>query len=123
VIKLIVYWYPKCSTCKKALSFLDKKKIPYELKNIKEEIPSEEEINRWIKEYSIPIKKLFNTSGLIYKELNLKENLEKYTLEEKIKLLSSNGMLIKRPICVLKNTILVGFKEKEWEEVLGDENA
>ncbi len=120
---MTVYWYPKCSTCKKAITYLDNKNISYELKNIKEEIPTTEEITKWVKSYSIPIKKLFNTSGLVYKELNLKEKLDSYTLEEQIDLLSSNGMLIKRPICVLDNDLLIGFKEAKWQEVLGDKNA
>lgn len=117
---MIVYWYPKCSTCKKAVDFLKDRKVSFELKNIKEEIPTAKEIERWIEKYSIPIKKLFNTSGLVYKELNLKEKLESYSKEEQIKLLSSNGMLIKRPICILEDKILIGFKEKEWIELLGE---
>lgn len=117
---MTVYWYPKCSTCKKAVEFLKNRKIPFELKDIKEETPTSKEIATWIKKYSIPVKKLFNTSGLVYKELNLKEKLESYSLEEQIQLLASNGMLIKRPICVLENDILIGFKEKEWIELLGE---
>ena len=120
---MIVYWYPKCSTCKKAVQFLDDRKLSYQLKNIKEEIPSFEEIEGWVNKFSIPLKKLFNTTGLVYKELNLKEKLDTYTAEEQMRLLSSNGMLIKRPICVLENGFLIGFKEKEWIELLGDKNA
>ncbi len=123
MIKMIVYWYPKCSTCKKAVQFLEDRKLSYRLKNIKEEIPTNLEIEEWIKKYSLPIKKLFNTSGLVYKELNLKEKLDTYSLEEQIDLLSKNGMLIKRPICILEDDILIGFKEKEWIELLGDKNA
>lgn len=123
MIKMIVYWYPKCSTCKKAVQFLEDKKISFELKNIKEEVPTFPEIKSWIEKYSFPVKKLFNTSGLVYKELNLKEKLDDYSLEEQIELLSKNGMLIKRPICLLEDNILIGFKEREWIELLGDENA
>ncbi len=120
---MIVYWYPKCSTCKKAVQFLDDRKLSYQLKNIKEEIPSFEEIEGWVNKFSIPLKKLFNTSGLVYKELNLKEKLSNMTEEEKIELLASNGMLIKRPLFITETEILVGFKEKEWIELLGDKNA
>lgn len=120
---MIVYWYPKCSTCKKAVQFLENRKFSYQLKDIKEEPPSFEEIEAWVNKFSIPLKKLFNTSGLVYKELNLKEKLDTYTTEEQMRLLSSNGMLIKRPICILENGLLIGFKEKEWIEALGDKNA
>lgn len=117
---MTVYWYPKCSTCKKAVDFLNTKNLSYDLKDIKEDPPTFQEIKSWVEKYSIPIKKLFNTSGLVYKELNLKEKLNDYSKEEQMKLLSSNGMLIKRPICLLKNEILIGFKEKEWIELLGE---
>lgn len=117
---MTVYWYPKCSTCKKAVDFLNTRKLSYELKDIKEENPTYQEIESWIEKYSIPLKKLFNTSGLVYKELNLKEKLNDYSKEQQIELLSSNGMLVKRPICLLEDEILVGFKEKDWKEKLGE---
>ena len=88
--------YPKCSTCQKAKRYLDEHKIEYTSRLIKEETPTEEELSTWIKKYNIEIKKLFNTSGLKYKELNLKEKLKTMTDEEKIKLLASDGMLIAR---------------------------
>ena len=108
--------YSKCSTCKKAKKFLDDRKIKYIDRPIKEETPSTEELRNYINTYKIDIKKLFNTSGIKYKELKLKEKLINMSLEEKINLLSSDGMLIKRPLLVDNNKLLIGFKEKEWEE-------
>lgn len=108
--------YSKCGICKKAKKFLDENNIKYKDRSIKEETPDYEEIKTWVENYNIPIKSLFNTSGLKYKELNLKEKLTTLTDEEKIKLLTTDGMLIKRPILVDKNKILIGFKEKEWKE-------
>lgn len=108
--------YSKCSTCKKAKKFLDDNNIKYIDRPIKEETPTKEELNNYIKNNNLEIKKLFNTSGLKYKELNLKDKLDKMTDSEKIDLLSSDGMLIKRPLLVDKDKVLVGFKEKEWIE-------
>lgn len=108
--------YPKCSTCKKAKCFLENNNIKFIERNIKEENPSYEELNNWINNYNIDIKKLFNTSGIKYKELNLKEKLDNMSKSEKLKLLSSDGMLVKRPILVNNDKILVGFKLSEWEE-------
>lgn len=110
--------YPKCTTCKKAKQYLDKCKIDYKERSIISETPTKEELKRYINEYGIEIKKLFNTSGLKYKELNLKEKLLTMSDEEKITLLASNGMLIKRPLLVTDDKILIGFKEQEWEEYL-----
>lgn len=110
--------YPKCSTCKKAREWLEKNKFEFEERDIKKENPTKEELEKWIEESNLDIKKFFNTSGLKYKELNLKERLKDMTKEEKIKLLSSDGMLVKRPILISDNNILVGFREKEWEEIL-----
>ena len=112
---LFIY-YPKCSTCQKAKKWLDENKIEYEERHIIEQKPTEKELTKWIKQSKKKKKKFFNTSGMKYKELNLKEKLPTMKEEEQIKLLASNGMLIKRPILVSENTILVGFKEKEWEE-------
>lgn len=106
--------YEKCSTCKKAKKFLDDRDIKYKDRPIKEETPTYEELKLWIEKYDIPIKKLFNTSGMKYRELNLREKLDSMSDDEKIKLLSSDGMLIKRPLCVNDDKILIGFKEKEW---------
>ena len=108
--------YPKCSTCKKAKKWLLDNNIEFEDRNIVEDTPTKEELKKWIKESKKDIKKFFNTSGLKYKELNLKEELTNMTDEEKIKLLSSDGMLIKRPLVITENKILTGFREKEWKE-------
>ncbi|MCL1935192.1 MAG: arsenate reductase family protein [Defluviitaleaceae bacterium] len=105
--------YPKCSTCQKAKKFLDKNKIEYENRNIKENNPTYEELKEWYEKSNLPIKKFFNTFGNVYKELGLKDKLESMTDDEKLKLLSTNGMLIKRPI-IISDKILIGFKESEW---------
>lgn len=110
--------YSKCSTCKKAKKFLEENNIKFKDRPIKEDTPTKEEINLWIKKYKIDINKLFNTSGLVYKQLNLKEKKDSLTEKEKIELLSSNGMLIKRPLLITKDNILIGFKESLWSEVL-----
>lgn len=110
--------YPKCSTCKKAKKFLDDNNIKYEERNIKEENPTEIELSKWIKKYNIEIKKLFNTSGMKYRELNLKEKLPNMTDEEKIKLLATDGMLVKRPLLINEDNIVIGFKEKEYVGIL-----
>ena len=113
-------WYPKCSTCKNAKKFLDDRNIIYTLRDIKEDIPSEKELDNLIKKYDIEVNKLFNTSGLVYRELNLKDKLNNISYEEKIKLLSSNGMLIKRPILITDNRLLIGFKIKQWEDYFNE---
>lgn len=110
--------YNKCTTCKKAKKFLIDNNIKYIDRDIKENNPSYEEITNWIKKYKIEVNKLFNTSGLIYKELNLKDKIKTISNEEKIKLLSSNGMLVKRPLLINKDYMLIGFKENEWKEYL-----
>lgn len=110
--------YPKCSTCKKAKKWLTDNNIEFQDRNIVDDTPTEKELKKWITESKKDIKKFFNTSGLKYKELNLKEKLPNMTDEEKIKLLASNGMLIKRPLLITDNVILTGFREKEWEENL-----
>lgn len=110
--------YSKCSTCKKAKKFLLENKISFDDREIKEKNPSYDEITNWIKIYKIEVNKLFNTSGLIYKELNLKDKIKTISNEEKIKLLSSNGMLVKRPLLINKDYMLIGFKENEWKEYL-----
>lgn len=110
--------YPKCSTCKKAKKWLDENNIKYEDRNIVEDTPNEEELKKWIKESELDIKRFFNTSGLKYKEMNLKEKLPNMSDDEKVKLLASDGMLIKRPLLINEEQILVGFKINEWEKVL-----
>ena len=110
--------YPKCSTCKKAKKWLDENNIKYEDRNIVEDTPNEEKLKKWIKESELDIKRFFNTSGLKYKEMNLKEKLPNMSDDEKVKLLASDGMLIKRPLLINEEQILVGFKINEWEKVL-----
>jgi len=110
--------YSKCSTCKNAMKWLDSNNINFTFREIKEDIPTIEELNNWVNKYNIPIKKLFNTSGLKYKELNLKDKLDSMSDIEKVKVLSSDGMLIKRPILIGDDKILIGFKVKEWETLI-----
>lgn len=117
-MKNIFIQYPRCSTCKKAKKWLEEHNIEFIDRNIVEETPTIEELNNWIKTSNQEIKKWFNTSGLKYKELNLKEKLSNMTDKEKIELLSSDGMLIKRPILISKKAILIGFKEEMWEILL-----
>lgn len=112
--------YDKCTTCKKAKKWLDEHNIQYSDRPIKEQTPTYEELSKWIKKFDISIKKLFNTSGLKYRELNLKEKLEDMSDLEKLKLLSSDGMLIKRPLLVSTNKILIGFKEQEWNNYFNE---
>ena len=116
-MKLLFIEYPQCSTCKKAKQWLENNRLDFQDRNIVSETPTEEELKKWIKESEIIINKLFNTSGLKYRELKLKEKLTTMEDKEKIKLLASDGMLIKRPILIGKK-IHIGFKEKEWEEEL-----
>lgn len=109
--------YPKCSTCKRAKKWLDENKVEYVDRNIVEETPKEEELKGWIERSGEDIKKWFNASGLKYKELKLKDKLEGMSEGEKIRLLASDGMLIKRPILVTDKAIFIGFKEEKWEAV------
>ena len=116
MIKFICY--PKCTTCQKAKKWLDDNKIPYELRDIKEDNPSFVELSEWYGKSGLPLKKFFNTSGLLYKSMELKTKLPTMTEEEQLKLLSTDGMLVKRPIVIGEDLVLVGFKEKEWSERL-----
>ena len=113
-----VYCYPRCTTCKKAIKWLDENGIEYEYKHIVEETPSKEDIKRYNKESGLPLKRFFNTSGNVYKEMNLKEKLAEMSENEQFELLASNGMVLKRPLLVGKDFVLVGFKEAEWAEKL-----
>lgn len=110
--------YPKCSTCLKAEKWLTENGIEYERRNIKEQNPAFEELEMWFKQSGLPLKRFFNTSGLLYKSMNLKDKLSEMSEEEQLKLLSSDGMLVKRPLLITENTVLVGFKQKEWENSL-----
>ena len=111
--------YPKCTTCQKAQAWLDAKGVSYTLRNIKEQNPSYEELCAWFAESGLDIKRFFNTSGLLYKSLSLKEKLPSMTDEEKLRLLATDGMLVKRPLVIGEGFVLVGFKEKDWEDKLG----
>ena len=110
--------YPKCSTCKRAKSWLEEHQLPYEDRHIVEMNPTAEELQVWVGRSGLELKRFFNTSGLKYKELGLKDKLPTMTDEEKIALLATDGMLVKRPLAVTEDKVLVGFKEKEWEEAL-----
>lgn len=110
--------YPKCSTCKKAKNWLDEHKIEYVERHIVEDNPKYDELKDWYKKSKMPLKKFFNTSGNLYKELQLKDRLLSMNDEEQLKLLATNGMLVKRPIIIKDDTIPIGFKEEEWMEQL-----
>lgn len=112
--KTTVLYYAKCSTCQKALKWLDEQKIVYEKRPIKEENPTAEEIGQWYKKSGLPLKRFFNTSGNLYKELQLKDKLPNMPEEEQIALLAADGMLVKRPLLVTDSYVCPGFKEKEW---------
>ena len=116
-MKNLFIWYTKCSTCQKAKKWLEENNISFEERHIVEQTPSENELRKWINKSNLDIKRFFNTSGLKYKELNLKDKLAHMSDEEKIKLLASNGMLIKRPLLITDEKVFAGFKEKEWEEI------
>lgn len=115
---MLILEYPKCSTCKKAIKFLNDNNIKYEDRDIVKNNPTEEELKDWIKQSDKDIKSFFNTSGIKYRELNLKEKLKDMTFEEKIKILASDGMLVKRPLLITKDKILIGFKENQWNEII-----
>lgn len=110
--------YPKCSTCQKAKKWLDENGFQYQDRHIKEQKPTLEELKEWYEKSGLPLKRFFNTSGLLYKSMNLKDKLPSMSEEEQLALLASDGMLVKRPIIVCDNLILTGFREKEWEEKL-----
>lgn len=112
-----VYCYSRCSTCKKALKWLDDNKLGYELIDIKENNPDEETIRSLYERGEYPLKKFFNTSGILYREMGLSKKLKDMSEDEQIRLLSSDGMLIKRPLLISDKKILLGFKESEWEEL------
>ena len=114
---MVVLCYPRCGTCKKALKWLDDNGIRYDYRHIVEENPTKEELKEWYVKSGLPLKKFFNTSGLKYKELNLKDKIPQMSEEEIFDLLSTDGMLVKRPILIDGEKILVGFKESEWESL------
>ncbi len=110
--------YPKCSTCQKAKKWLDQHGVAYEDRHIKEQNPTEEELKEWYSRSGLPLRKFFNTSGMLYKSLQLKEKLPQMSEEEQLRLLATDGMLVKRPLIVMEDRVLVGFKEAEWEKEL-----
>ena len=110
--------YPKCSTCKKAKSWLENHGIEFDERHIVEDNPSADELRRWHKMSDLPLRRFFNTSGMLYRELELKNKLPAMSEDEMIELLASNGMLVKRPLLVLDDTVLVGFREPEWKKLL-----
>ena len=110
--------YPPCSTCKKAKKWLDDHAISYTARHIKEQNPSYEELKAWYKKSGLPLKKFFNTSGLLYKSLGLKDKLPTMSEEEQLQLLATDGMLVKRPLIVRDDFVLTGFKEDQWSEKL-----
>lgn len=116
--EILFLQYPKCSTCQKAKKWLDEHNVPYKARHIAEENPTREELGEWYRKSNLPLKRFFNTSGLLYREKDLKTILPKMTEEEQLALLSENGMLVKRPLLVGEQVILIGFREKEWEEHL-----
>ena len=116
MIKFICY--PKCTTCQKAKKWLDDNKIKYEFRDIKLDNPTLDELTEWHKKSELPLKKFFNTSGLLYKSLDLKNKLITMFEDEMLKLLASNGMLVKRPLLIGDSFVLVGFKEAEWDAAL-----
>ena len=111
--------YPSCTTCKKAEKWLEDRKVPVEKRHIKEDNPTEAELRSWCERSGLPLKRFFDTSGLKYKELELSKRLPAMPEEEQLRLLASDGMLVKRPILVGESFVLVGFRESEWEKALG----
>ena len=110
--------YPPCSTCQKAKKWLDAKGVTYTDRHIKEQNPTYEELKEWYEIGGLPLKKFFNTSGLLYKSMNLKDKLPTMIEEEQLRLLATDGMLVKRPLVIKGNIVLTGFKEAEWEKLL-----
>lgn len=119
---MIFVCYPKCSTCQKAKKWLDEHNVEYTERHIAEENPAYDELKEWYEKSGQPLRKFFNTSGKLYKEMQLKDRLPSMSEEEQLKLLATNGMLVKRPIIVSEYKVLVGFKEAEWDDVIRSEN-
>ncbi len=113
---MLVLVYRKCSTCLKALKWLEEHQVEFTERAIVEENPTYEELKVWYEKSGLPLKKFFNTSGLLYKDMGLKDKLSDMAVDEQLKLLSTNGMLVKRPLVVGDDFVLTGFREKEWEE-------
>ena len=111
--------YPKCSTCKKAMNWLDEHNVEFDQRHIVEDNPTVDELRLWHKMSDLPLRRFFNTSGMLYRDMGLKDKLPNMSEDEMYELLASNGMLVKRPLLVLDDTVLVGFKEKDWEAMVG----
>ena len=118
---MLLIEYPKCSTCQKSKKYLENKEVNFDTRHIVENRLNKKELDELIKKSGKDINKFFNTSGIKYRELKLKDKLSKMTYDEKLELLSSDGMLVKRPLLVLDNRVLIGFKEKEWEETFKEQ--
>ena len=118
-MRILFLEYPKCSTCKKALKWLEENEVPFTKRHIVEENPSEQELTEWYHKSGLPLKKFFNTSGLQYKALGLKEKLPAMSEDEQLALLATDGMLVKRPLLVGEDFVLTGFRAAEWEARLG----
>lgn len=117
---MLFNWYPGCGTCQKAKKWLDEQALPYTVRHIRDEHPSLEELTEWYRRSGLPLKRFFNTSGKLYAQYALKDKLPHMTEEEQLALLASDGMLIKRPLLVTRDRVLVGFKPAEWAEALLD---
>ena len=115
---MTILCYDRCTTCQKALKWLDIKGADYTVRPIKEEHPSEDELRAWWKQSGLPLRRFFNTSGMLYRELGLKDRLDTMSEDEQLALLASDGMLVKRPLLVSDRAVIPGFKEKDWEAVI-----
>ena len=115
---MLFVYYPKCSTCQRAKKWLEEKQIIFEARDVKLQNPTKEELIEWHQRSGLPLKKFFNTSGMLYREMQLKDRLPEMSEEEQYDLLASDGMLVKRPIVVTDELVLVGFREKEWEKLV-----
>lgn len=121
-MNLLFVQYPPCSTCKKAKAWLDENTLEYNSRSIKEQNPTVDELKAWHKKSGLPLKKFFNTSGILYKEMKLKDKLPSMTEEEQFQLLATDGMLVKRPLLIGDDFVLIGFKEASWKEMLKNES-
>ena len=119
---MLFVYYPRCSTCQKAKKWLDENNLKYTERHIVEDNPTYEDLKDWYSRSGLPLKKFFNTSGLLYKDMKLKDKLPAMSEDEQLKLLATNGMLVKRPVLVNGDTVLLGFKEAEWVEKLKQQN-
>lgn len=117
-VEMLFVYYPRCSTCQKAKKWLDENNLKYTERHIVEDNPTYEDLKDWYSRSGLPLKKFFNTSGLLYKDMKLKDKLPGMSEDEQLKLLATNGMLVKRPVLVNGDTVLLGFKEAEWAEKL-----